>query len=183
MGRRKDPRLRRKRARVISLTCGGLRLTSLIVDTFDLKLFFALVCTRIDRLYLICFLSERLRNARTPLQAPTPTSRGAFQALLLPKQRQRFQPLVLLHLWRRLFLDDTIQPSVQVHLHRAVGPRFLPVSEAVTEVDAQEDGNANVRRQEGACAPVLGPKDVEAVDQSQKDEERHLNVCAIGLDP
>lgn len=76
-----------------------------------------------------------------------------------------------------------IQSGVQVHFRRVVYPRLFHVGESVAKVDAQEDGDADVGGQEGGGAPILGPEDVEAVNQAEEGEGRHRNVGAVRLDP
>ena len=78
-----------------------------------------------------------------------------------------------------------IKTGLQVHLSRWNSPRLLLAHavNSVAEVDAQEDGNADVSCKEAACRPQRWEEYVEAIDKSQEGEEDDGCPSSIRLHP
>ena len=55
-------------------------------------------------------------------------------------------------------------------------PRIIPRINPMSEVDAQENRDANVSSQEAAGAPIRWPEDVEAIDQRKNREKNDGEV-------
>ncbi|KAJ5047580.1 uncharacterized protein L3040_003402 [Drepanopeziza brunnea f. sp. 'multigermtubi'] len=73
-------------------------------------------------------------------------------------------------------------PSTRVLLRELVGKNDVD-ADPVSEVDAQEDGDPDVRGEEGLHGPALPQEDVKAVYQGQEEEEDEGRVGPVRLHP
>lgn len=65
---------------------------------------------------------------------------------------------------------------------RFARPLIAPALDAVTEVDGQKNGDADVRSQEGAGGPIRWPEYGEAVDEQEEREANNQDVRTVWLD-
>lgn len=84
---------------------------------------------------------------------------------------------------RRLFRQNLFHTGLEIDRSGVVCPRVAPGVNSVTEVDRQEDGNADIGSQKAAGGPVGRPEDVEAVDQGKDGESDHSDPGAPRLEP
>ena len=83
---------------------------------------------------------------------------------------------------RRLLLRQHLRHSrVQIHLHRIMRPRILASIDPMPKVYGEVYRDADVGSEERGRGPVLGPEDVEAVDEAEEGEADDGAVGAPGL--
>ena len=73
-------------------------------------------------------------------------------------------PVIIRRLLLLFLIDDLLQPSRKIHLQGISRPCILLMRNTVSEVDCEEDRDADVCCEEAAGAPSAWEKDVEAVD-------------------
>lgn len=95
----------------------------------------------------------------------TPMGRGTQQRLL-PDKRKFLPPWALYFPRRLLRCKHMIHSRMHINFLRVIRPCIAPRPDAMSAVEQKEHGNAHIRREERTHVPVLGPEDVEAVDQT-----------------